>query len=88
MMRERGIEENRSALQAIGYKQAIDYLNSPRSEPDYLHFVEEFKKCSRKYAKRQFTWFRKEPLFRWLDLDMHDTEVALDMVYQDYLTRR
>ncbi len=79
-----GIKENSSAAQAIGYKQTLDYLASPQTKADYKHFVEKFQQASRNYAKRQFTWFRKEPLFRWLDLDMHDAETALDMVIQDY----
>lgn len=79
-----GLLENTSACQAIGYRQAIDYLKSDRSENSYKRFVEEFKKASRHYAKRQITWFKKEPLFRWLDLDAHDYEVAADIVIQDY----
>ncbi|MGA8165456.1 MAG: tRNA (adenosine(37)-N6)-dimethylallyltransferase MiaA [Waddliaceae bacterium] len=79
-----GIRDNTIASQAIGYRQALDYLKTNRTEKDYQHFVEFFKKTSRKFAKRQFTWFRREPLFRWLDLDMHDPEVARDMVRQDF----
>lgn len=79
-----GLRGNTSAAQAIGYRQALQFLDSKRSKEDYKHFVESFKQASRHYAKRQFTWFRKEPLFRWLDLDMHDPEVALDMIRQDY----
>jgi tRNA dimethylallyltransferase len=75
---------NTSAAQAIGYRQALDFLETPRSPEDYMDFVQEFKQASRHYAKRQFTWFKKEPLFRWLDLDMHDREVALEMIRQDY----
>lgn len=79
-----GLRKNTSAAQAIGYRQALDYLATPRTEADFLKFVKEFKQATRHYAKRQFTWFKHEPLFRWLDLDMHDREVALEMVRQDY----
>lgn len=79
-----GLTENSSASQAIGYRQALEFINSKQSKEDYNHFVESFKQASRNYAKRQFTWFRREPLFRWLDLDMHDPEVALEMIRQDY----
>lgn len=84
MLDKKGLRNNSSASQAIGYRQALEFLDSPRSKEDYRHFVEVFKKASRNYAKRQFTWFRREPLFRWLDLDLHDSEVALDMIRQDY----
>ncbi|MEI8365750.1 MAG: tRNA (adenosine(37)-N6)-dimethylallyltransferase MiaA [Parachlamydiaceae bacterium] len=79
-----GLRTNTSAAQAIGYRQALEYLDSTKTTTDYKHFVDTFKQASRNYAKRQFTWFRREPLFRWLDLDMHDPEVALEMIRQDY----
>lgn len=79
-----GIRSNTSAAQAIGYRQALEFLDSKRTEADYKHFVESFKQASRNYAKRQFTWFKKEPLFRWLDLELHDPEVAIEMIRQDY----
>lgn len=82
---EMGLKSNVSASQAIGYRQALEYLASERTEADYQKFLESFKKLSRHYAKRQLTWFRnEEPLFRWIDLDMHDPEVVVDIIRQDY----
>ncbi|RMG05924.1 MAG: tRNA (adenosine(37)-N6)-dimethylallyltransferase MiaA [Nitrospirae bacterium] len=52
-------------LQAIGYKETIAYLNG---EMEYSELVEEVKKATRRYAKRQFTWFRKEEGIRWVDI--------------------
>jgi tRNA dimethylallyltransferase len=83
-LEKQGIRENSSASQAIGYRQALEYLETEQNKQDYKHFVENFKQATRNYAKRQFTWFRKERGFRWLDLELHDHEVALDMVIQDY----
>lgn len=79
-----GILSNTSASQAIGYRQALDYLSSLKTQEDYLKFLDAFKQASRHYAKRQFTWFRKEPLFRWVDLDLHDQEVVMDIIKQDF----
>ncbi len=81
---EQGIRQNSSASQAIGYRQALDFLKTPQSESDYEQFVKTFKQATRNYAKRQFTWFRKEPLFKWLDVDLHDPEVVFDMIQKDY----
>lgn len=81
---KQGIRNNSSAAQAIGYRQALDFLDSEQTEADYETFLENFKRVSRRYAKRQFTWFRRESVFRWLDLELHDYEVAMDMVIQDY----
>ncbi len=78
-----GIRQNPSAAQAIGYRQALAYLQSAKTEKEYRRFLEEFKQASRHYAKRQMTWFRREPLFRWLDVEM-DPEVAIDQIVTDY----
>ncbi len=83
-LEEMGIRENSSASQAIGYRQALDFLQSEQTNADYKYFVDKFKQATRNYAKRQFTWFRREPTFRWLDLDLHDYEVAMEMVIQDF----
>lgn len=80
---KQGLRTNSSAAQAIGYRQALEFLDSRQTKEDYRHFMDAFKQASRNYAKRQFTWFKKEPLFRWLDLDMHDIEVAQEMIRQD-----
>lgn len=80
---ETEIRKNSSAVQAIGYRQSLDYLKTPQTRDDYRKFVEEFKKASRHYAKRQFTWFRKESLFRWIDLDLHDPETVVDIISRE-----
>lgn len=83
-LEEEGIRQNSSASQAIGYRQALDFLQTTQTPTDYVHFVTAFKQATRHYAKRQFTWFRKEPLFRWLDVDLHDHEIAFDIIKKDY----
>jgi len=79
-----GIRQNSSASQAIGYRQALDFLQTSQTREDYNYFVHTFKQASRNYAKRQMTWFRKEPMFTWLDMDMHDPEVVMDIIKQEY----
>lgn len=83
-LKELGLETNVSASQAIGYKQGLDYLASKKTPADYEEFVMQFKKASRKYAKRQFTWFRKEPLFRWLDLEVFSQSSAAELILHDF----
>ncbi len=82
-----GIKENLSASQSIGYRQCIDFLESERTDEDWEKFVWEFKKASRRYAKRQFTWFKKDPKFRWVDLDIYGYQKTVEMVIQDYESR-
>lgn len=81
-----GLRENSSASQAIGYRQALDFLSTAQTESDYEQFVKAFKQATKHYVKRQFTWFRKEDLFHWLDVDMHDPEVVFEIIKKDYET--
>src|SRR5664280_2347700 len=54
-----------SALQAIGYKELVQHLEGTMSLADAVELI---KKRSRNYAKRQFTWFRKEDGINWIDI--------------------
>ncbi len=82
-----GLESNLSACQAVGYRQCLQFLRSPRQDVDWEQFVWEFKKATRRYAKRQFTWFRKEPVFRWIDLDVYNYQQTLEYIAGDYESR-
>lgn len=84
MLEQQGLRNNPSASQAIGYRQALDYFQTAQTRDDYYHFLNSFKKASRNYAKRQCTWFSREPLFNWVDVNMHDPEVVMDHIIQDY----
>ena len=51
----KGIRKNRTAAQAIGYKQSLEYLDTAQTPKDYELFVESFKQATRHLVKRQFT---------------------------------
>ena len=59
---DRGIPPSCTAMQAIGYKEMASALLEGRS-PEVG--AEEIKLRSRQYAKRQLTWFRRDPSIRW-----------------------
>lgn len=86
-IKKEDIEQNKSVSHAIGYRQGFEYLKTEQTAEDYEEFKLKFKRATRKYAKRQFTWFRKEPEFKWLDLDAHDQEIALNIIMEDYLSQ-
>lgn len=83
-LEKQGLRNNSSASQAIGYRQCLEFLDSKQTEEDWSHFVLAFKQASRRYAKRQFTWFRKEPLFRWLNKEDMSFERAAEVILQDF----
>ena len=58
-----GIPEKCTAMQAIGYKE---FVNALEGKETVRQAAEEVKKASRHYAKRQLTWFRRNPAVRWL----------------------
>jgi tRNA dimethylallyltransferase len=87
MLEKQGLKENVTASQAIGYRQCLDFLQTDRSEEDKQKFINKFKQATRNYIKRQITWFKKEPYFRWLDLYDTDFKRAVEFILQDYEQR-
>jgi tRNA dimethylallyltransferase len=53
---------NKNALQTVGYQEVFDYLEGLTT---YEEAVELLKRNSRRYAKRQLTWFKKDKEFTW-----------------------
>jgi tRNA dimethylallyltransferase len=51
-----GLEQNKTAMQAIGYRQVVEHLRGGRSLPETIELV---KSKTRQFAKRQQTWFRR-----------------------------
>lgn len=68
------IDADKTACQAIGYKELAPYFNGEKSLEDCL---ESLKIETRHYAKRQLTWFRKNENINWVYPD--DYENAEDM---------
>ncbi|MBQ8881331.1 MAG: tRNA (adenosine(37)-N6)-dimethylallyltransferase MiaA [Oscillospiraceae bacterium] len=58
-----GVPEKATAMQAIGYKEFVDALAGRSSIETATALVQQ---ASRKYAKRQLTWFRRNPAIHWL----------------------
>ena len=53
-----------TAMQGLGYKEVKEYLDG---EISYNDMIEKIKQESRRYAKRQMTWFRRNEGIVWLD---------------------
>lgn len=61
-----------NALQTVGYKELVLYLDGVYS---LEKAVEEIKKNSRRYAKRQITWFKRNPETIWVDFEATFPEI-------------
>lgn len=55
-----------TAMQGLGYKEVIEYFDGKIS---YEEMIEKIKQESRRYAKRQMTWFRKNKETIWIDAE-------------------
>jgi tRNA dimethylallyltransferase len=66
-----GVQLDEPPLSTIGYREPIQYL---RGEIDYDEMVRLVKRNSRRYAKRQLTWFRRYDEYQWRDAK--DTNVS------------
>lgn len=69
-----------TAMQGLGYKEVVEYINK---EISYEEMVEKIKQESRRYAKRQLTWFRKNKQTIWLD-GLASTENNIDIIMKEY----
>lgn len=54
----------KTAMQGLGYKEVVQYFNNELSKEE---MIDKIKMESRRYAKRQLTWFRKNKETIWLD---------------------
>jgi len=62
---QHGLAENRTAMQAIGYRQVVEHLRGERNLPETIELV---KVRTRQFAKRQMTWFKRHAQVSWLNV--------------------
>jgi tRNA dimethylallyltransferase len=75
---QHGLEQNQTAMQAIGYRQVVEHLRRERSLAETIELV---KIRSRQFAKRQLTWFRRQIDSQWIELKLDESpeKVAEDL---------
>jgi tRNA dimethylallyltransferase len=62
---DQGLEKNPTAMQALGYRQVVDFLRGRCPLPQTMELV---KIRTRQFARRQMTWFRNQATLNWIDL--------------------
>ena len=70
----RGLAENQTAMQAIGYRQVVEHL---RGERPLAATIELVKARTRQFARRQMTWFRRQADWTWVNLDSSESGEAV-----------
>ena len=63
-----------NALQTVGYKEFFEYFDGEISKE---RAIELTKQNSRRYAKRQLTWFRRDDTYHWINAEDFDGVLEL-----------
>ncbi|MGH4138174.1 tRNA (adenosine(37)-N6)-dimethylallyltransferase MiaA [Clostridium sp.] len=86
-LKEMGYNADMQSMKGIGYKEILYYLNH---EISLNEAIEMIKQGSRNYAKRQLTWFRKDPRVNWINKDdfKSDDEIVEYIASQLYSMRK
>ena len=89
IMLESGLIDEVEDLRAAGYGKELNSINSPGyievydyldGRIDYDEMVSEIKKNTRRYAKRQMTWFRRNTSIRWFDMSAGSETAAQGVI--------
>jgi len=73
----RGYSPTLPAMEGLGYKEIIGYLQGTASLEDATR---RLKQNTRRYAKRQFTWFRRDDRIRWIEVEEKTPQQVAEMV--------
>jgi tRNA dimethylallyltransferase len=71
---KRGLAQNQTAMQALGYRQIVEHLRGERSLPETIALI---KIRTRQFAKRQMTWFRRQLHLTWINLEPQGSAEAV-----------
>ena len=77
-------EVNLTAAQAIGYKELLGYLGGSET---LTEATENLKTATRRYAKRQLTWFSAKPYVVWVEMEKEGNLRSLDEVCNEIIAR-
>lgn len=77
-----GYDKNLISMKGIGYKEIVKYLEGEYSLDEAIEII---KRDSRRYAKRQITWFKRYKESKWFDLDKYDNSEILKEDILNYI---
>jgi len=77
----KGIRESKTARQAIGYSQALEQIDGSISQEEAIALTTQL---TQRYARRQMSWFRRDPRINWFDYQDDDLlEKVMALVYSN-----
>lgn len=81
-LKEMGYTKNMVSMQGIGYKEIFDYLENKYTIEETKDII---KQSSRRYAKRQLTWFRRDENIYWVEVDKYPSINEITEKIIDYI---
>ena len=69
-----------TAMQGLGYKEVVEYINGDTTKEE---MIEKIKMETRRYAKRQLTWFRRYDNITWID-GLDDIQKNVNIIWEEY----
>lgn len=78
-----GVPQSAQSMKGIGYKELVAYLNGTCTLDEA---VDEIKKGTRHFAKRQFTWYRKMPYIDWYEVETKEDLIEIEQEIAKKLT--
>lgn len=80
----KGYAKDLVSMQAIGYKEIIDYLEGNSTIEEAINLL---KRNTRRFAKRQYTWFLKDENVKWFEIEnINQIDLTVDKIY-DFLLK-
>lgn len=81
-LRNKGYSKELVSMQGLGYKEILSYLENECNLEEAKYII---KRDTRHFAKRQFTWFKREKDIQWLDLELYEfnLEKILSKIIKD-----
>ena len=73
-----------TAMQGLGYKEVVEYLNGDTTKDE---MIDKIKMETRRYAKRQLTWFRKYEDITWIN-GLDDIQKNVNIIWEEYNAKR
>lgn len=78
-----GLSKDYTSMKGIGYHELIPV---PKTDEEMNKAIDKIKQDSRHYAKRQLTWFRREPNVTWVDRqNFKDNDEIVEYIYNKYV---
>lgn len=79
---ESGVKWKHQAMQALGYKQAKDYMAGKKTKKE---FVEEWVSHERQYVKKQMAWFKRDSRIKWFDISKKSYKNKVNEVVKKWM---